>query len=438
MQFPPIVRAKVLQKGQPPPGWPFCVLGVVSVATMSNARGVRNRVAKLVVTTVNRLSQSVGRGAGTVAGGRAGLRIAPTLLSSLARGRSMVLVSGTNGKTTTTSMISTGWGGSVVTNATGSNMPPGHVAALATSTDSRVVLEVDEAWLAHVLDATKPRAVVLLNLSRDQMDRASEVRQLAERWRRSLGQHANHDVVVVANANDPLVVYAAETAVDVRWCDVPTPWLADAISCPKCTTAILYEVGDWHCVCGFAKPRMMSTRLGDDLFIGGKHVSLELLLPGDFNRTNAAMALSALDVLHVDVHEASKRIGQLTSVAGRFSLRRWHGHSIRLLLAKNPAGFDALLSTMPSDTTDVWIAINARIADGRDPSWLYDVPFERLRGHRVLCFGDRRLDLAARLEYAQVDFVVVNETSTIAGSTMTVPLIANYTAFSEWFARSTP
>jgi UDP-N-acetylmuramyl tripeptide synthase len=95
-------------------------------------------------------------------------------------------VSGTNGKTTTTALVAVGWGGEVVTNETGSNMPAGHVAALAQSNSPRASLEVDEAWLAEVIRHVEPRVVVLLNLSRDQLDRANEVRQMAERWRQVL------------------------------------------------------------------------------------------------------------------------------------------------------------------------------------------------------------------------------------------------------------
>src|SRR5271154_2613026 len=144
---------------------------------------LRDAVATGAVRTVNRLSRLTSRGSGTVIGGRVGLVIAPDLLKKLARGRDIVLVSGTNGKTTTTAMIAAGWGEGTTTNATGSNMPEGHVAALAESKSPHVVLEVDEAWLGDVTRATKPRVVTLLNLSRDQLDRANEVRRLAERWR---------------------------------------------------------------------------------------------------------------------------------------------------------------------------------------------------------------------------------------------------------------
>ena len=96
-----------------------------------------------------------------------------------------------------------------------------------------------------------------------------------------------------------------------------------------------------------------------------------------------------------------------------------------------------MLDTVANDDSDVWVAINARVADGRDPSWLYDVPFESLRGHRVSCLGDRRLDLAARLDYAGVSYEVVDDDSTLAPTDSPVLLLANYTAFADWLARST-
>ena len=424
----------VLQKGQPPPGWPFCVFPVDNVIPMGNGLSFREVLALSLVRMVNGASRLTGRGSGTVAGGRVGLRLAPTLLGSMSRNRVIVIVSGTNGKTTTSAMIAKGWGGDVAANQTGSNMPPGHLAALSENVGERVVLEVDEAWLPAVTAVTSPAVVVLLNLSRDQLDRANEVRQMAGRWRTALAT-LDDNTVVVANANDPLIVYGAELAPRVVWCDVTTPWLEDAVSCPKCTSALVHEDGAWHCECGFAKP-MASTVLGAALEVGDVEVELDLQMPGVFNRSNAAMAITALNELGVDPTDSASRIGELASVAGRFSVRRWRGHSLRLLLAKNPAGFTAMLPTVASGTSDLWIAINARVADGHDPSWLYDVPFELLRGHRVYCFGDRRLDLATRLDYAGVSYVIVDDDATVPLDEATVPVLANYTAFREWLEKS--
>jgi UDP-N-acetylmuramyl tripeptide synthase len=399
---------------------------------------LRARLACAAVVGVNWLSRVSGRGGGTVAGGRVGLLLCRDLLGQLTTGRTVVAVSGTNGKTTTTAMIAAGWGSGVATNSSGANMLAGHVVALVGSTNTRVVLEVDEGWLPDFIRDAHFQVLVLLNLSRDQLDRASEVRQLAERWRRRLEESGDPELVVVANANDPLVVYAALGARHLRWCDVPTPWLDDARSCPVCTRALVHERGDWHCICGFAKPIDVSTTLGEELVVGQSSMRLQLSIPGDFNRVNAAMAVTALVEVGVAPEESIGPITALVDVGGRFTLRRWSGHVVRLALAKNPAGFSAILSTVEPTPHDVWIAINAKIADGRDPSWLYDVPFEQLRGHRVICLGDRRVDLATRLEYAGVEFLVADDDSSIPPSLQPVGLIANYTAFSEWLAKSAP
>jgi lipid II isoglutaminyl synthase (glutamine-hydrolysing) len=401
---------------------------------MSERPGLRAVLARGAVRAVNWASRASGRGAGTVVGGRVGLALAPDLLARLARGREIILVSGTNGKTTTSAMIAAGWGGEVALTATGSNMPAGHVAALAASRAARAVLEVDEAWLPSVLAQVRARVVVLLNLSRDQLDRASEVRQLAEKWRGSLSAFPG---VVVANANDPLVVYAAETARDVRWCDVPTGWLGDARSCPRCTRPLAHDEDGWRCACGFARPECVVAVVDGVLALGAARLALPLALPGEFNTANAALALSALAELGVAGPAALARIVELRDVAGRYSTRTWRGRRVRMLLAKNPAGFSALLPTL-EDEAELWIAINARVADGHDPSWLYDVPFEVLRGRRVTCLGERRLDLAARLDYAGVDVVVADDLATLARGTGAATLVANYTAFADWLKESTP
>ena len=399
---------------------------------------LREPVASGVVRLVNRLSRLSGRGAGTVAGGRVGLRICPDLLERLARDRTVIAISGTNGKTTTTAMVAAGWGGDVAVNTTGANMPAGLVAALTESSSVRAALEVDEAWLPEVIRATRPRFVVLLNLSRDQLDRASEVRQMAERWLRCLNAPENREIVVVANANDPLVVYAASGASDVRWCDVPTVWLLDATSCPRCTRPLVHEDRDWHCACGFAKPVSTTVLDGQTVSVGELRAPMTLSVPGTFNEANAAMALTALVAMDVPLEQALQRVGTLSNVAGRFSRRQWRNQTLQLMLAKNPAGFAAVLSTVTEGNDDVWIAINAQIADGHDPSWLYDVPFEQLRGHRVCCFGERRLDLATRLDYAGVEALVIDDDSAPPAFEGTVALIANYTAFAQWIARSSP
>ena len=187
LDTPPSSNPRVLQKDQPPPGWSFCVFWAVSVWRKCPRpfpfamRSPRERFEQSISSRERPLAARERSSAGA-----SGLALAPRLLEDLAATRTVSLVSGTNGKTTTTAMIAAGWGGDVATNETGSNMPAGHVAALAVIEELTVVLEVDESWLASVLASTNARVVTLLNLSRDQLDRANEVRQTAERWRGAL------------------------------------------------------------------------------------------------------------------------------------------------------------------------------------------------------------------------------------------------------------
>src|SRR5712692_2253797 len=180
------------------------------VTRLSGPLPPRTRVAARVGGGVSALSRRLGRGGGSVIGGRAILALDPRALERLAAERQIALVSGTNGKTTTTRLLRAALStqGPVITNMLGANLPPGLAAALAGGPDNagNAVLEVDEAWLGRVAAASNPRVVVLLNLSRDQLDRNNEVRRLAATWRATLaGQTGPRTAHVVANADDPLV-----------------------------------------------------------------------------------------------------------------------------------------------------------------------------------------------------------------------------------------
>jgi lipid II isoglutaminyl synthase (glutamine-hydrolysing) len=411
------------------------------------------------VNGVNRLSRVLGRGSGTVAGGRAGLLVDPGLLASLAEGRRVVLVTGTNGKTTTTRLLAAALAGpdgvGVVSNDTGANMPAGHVAALAGAPAADIaVLEVDEGYLGRCISETAPDVVVLLNLSRDQLDRIAEVRMLVDRWRAALAGLARPTddgtgTVVVANADDPMVVWAALPAPEVCWIGAGQVWRDDAVGCPSCGGRIAFT-GDtgWACDrCEFARPDPMADVVGDELVLAdGTRHSIRIGLPGQFNRSNAAMAaLAATPILERvgrgGLVEALSSLGGVAEVAGRFSTISRSGHPVRLLLAKNPAGWTAifdLLDETGDPTEPVVLSVNARTADGFDTSWLWDVPFERLIGRAVVATGERRLDLAVRLRYADVGHAVVDgpvaavdhAVSSSPGGTR-AEFLGNYTAFAD-------
>ena len=151
------------------------------------------------------------------------------------------------------------------------------------------------------------------------------------------------------------------------------------------------------------------SRLAFGRFAGTVDLS-DLGLPGWFNAANATLALAAAtDVLGLDPAQSVRLMKTVRAVSGRYEVRRIGALDVRLLLAKNPASWTELLTVLPPAPTPVIITINANDADGRDPSWLWDVPFERLRGRTVVATGDRRFDLAVRLLHADVDHVVVED-----------------------------
>jgi lipid II isoglutaminyl synthase (glutamine-hydrolysing) len=398
---------------------------------------LRARVATSLSGAAGRVSRLAGRGDGSVIGGVLGLRIEPELLRLLAVGRQVVLVTGTNGKTTTTRLVSAALGAlgqGVATNAFGANMEAGLASALGRSPDAPyAVLETDERYLPAVIEATKPRAVVLLNLSRDQMDRAAEIWLTARRWRRALG--AVTDCVVVANADDPLIAWAASTAPRVCWVAAGQRWHEDSWCCPECGSHLRRDELGWRCgECGFARPSARWVLSGDTVVDDtGQVRELALSLPGRANASNAVMALAVASYFGVGVDQALPRLRDVKSVAGRYTQVQRQGRLVRLLLAKNPAGWLEAFDVLAPKPVPVLLAVNAQGPDGRDTSWLWDVDYRVLIGRRVLVSGERGTDLAVRLEADQVPFEVVagvdDAVSRINGDELDV--LANYTAFQQ-------
>ncbi len=397
----------------------------------------RTRIAVRVGVGVSEVSRRFAKGGGSVIGGRAILALDPKALAHLSAGRKVALVSGTNGKTTTTSLLAAALsgGGRVLTNLQGANLPMGLVSALADGPPGApAALEVDEAWLPKVIAATRPAAVGLLNLTRDQLDRNNEVRTLASSWRSALAGNAAG--TVVANADDPLVVWGAGRAANVLWVGIGQPWTEDSAGCPSCGSRIVFTPLTWSCrACDFARPRTDVDLEGDMLrWPNTTTLRLELALPGRANRANAAVALCVAKALGADPAVAARSFSSLDEVAGRYANVPVGGRKARLLLAKNPAGWIETFEVLASPPAPVVVAVNARLADGRDPSWLWDVPFERLRGHFVALAGERAWDLAVRFRYAEVDHTVISDPLDAmrhASRSGDLDVVANYTAFQE-------
>ncbi|BCJ77828.1 ligase [Catellatospora sp. IY07-71] len=404
---------------------------------------LRASLAASVSRTAAALSRATGRGDGSVIGGKIGMMIDPDLLAHLAEGRRIALVSGTNGKTTTTRFTAAAVGvlGDVATNSFGANMPTGHTSALARAgATPYAVLEVDEHYLAQVLKATHPLVVALLNLSRDQLDRAKEVAMMAQLWRDALAAHP--DVHVVANADDPMVVYAAAAHAaaagtgGVTWFSAGQRWREDAHVCPACGAHIERDEADedaWRCANGDLTRPAPQWTVDENAVVdpdGIRH-EVKLQLPGKVNVGNAATALAVAHHFGVSPADAAPKLGEVASVAGRYAQVDRDGRNIRLLLAKNPASWLEAFDMAEQQPT--LLSINARDPDGFDTSWLFDVDFAPLRGRQVLITGDRAFDLAVRLQVNDVPFTHVKtfEEAVAAVPPGRLEVIANYTAFQD-------
>ncbi|MDQ2875066.1 MAG: MurT ligase domain-containing protein [Actinomycetota bacterium] len=398
---------------------------------------LRARLATGIGGAAGRVSRLTGRGDGSVIGGVLGLRVEPDLLRLLAAGRQVILVTGTNGKTTTTRLITAALGAlgqQVASNAFGANMAAGLASALGRAPQATyAVLETDERYLPAVIEATSPRVVTLLNLSRDQMDRAAEIWLIARRWREALADAP--DTLVVANADDPLIAWSASSAKQVTWVAAGQRWHEDSWCCPECGSHLRRNGADWRChECSFSRPRTLWALDGEAVIDShGVRRELDLALPGRANRSNAVMALAIAGVFGVTAGQALPPLRQVKSVAGRYTVVPRGGCTVRLLLAKNPAGWLEAFDVLTQGDGPVLLAVNAQIPDGKDTSWLWDVDYRVLRNRPVYVSGERRLDLAVRLEADEVEFELTAGLDDVVDRIQAgdLDVIANYTAFQQ-------
>lgn len=367
-------------------------------------------------------------------GGLIALALDRSILSQLGRGRRTIVVTGTNGKSTTTRMAAAALAttGQVATNAEGANMDAGLVAALAAARDaSLAVLEVDEMHVPHVSDAVDPSVVVLLNLSRDQLDRVGEINHIERTLRSGLARHPA--AVVIANCDDVLMTSAAYDSPNVVWVAAGGGWAGDSVSCPRSGEIIIRDGNHWYSTgMAFKRPEPDWWFDADHLYgPGGLSLPMSLALPGAVNRGNATQAVAAAVTLGADPVAAVAAVSRVDEVAGRYKTVQVGSHTARLLLAKNPAGWQEALSMLDRAAAGVVIAVNGQVPDGEDLSWLWDVRFEHFETVQVVAAGERGTDLAVRLGYAGVEHTLVHDTVRAIESCPSghVDVIANYTAF---------
>jgi UDP-N-acetylmuramyl tripeptide synthase len=384
------------------------------------------------------VTRRAGRG-GTTAPGRLLLRLDEHAIGRLG-GRlddGAALLSATNGKTTTASMLAgilERAGERVVRNRAGSNMHWGVATALLDAGRRRGelgLLEVDEAWLPRVAAELDPRALILCNLFRDQLDRYGELELIADRWAELVAERDGRSVFVL-NADDPLVADLGRERSQVTYFGVEDDSLAlpelqhasDSKHCRRCGHPYAYEavylghLGRYHCPnCGRRRPdaQVVATRVkllgmkGSevDMRTPAGPMSVRLPLPGLYNVYNALAAAASALALGAAAEHVRAGLEGAAAVFGRVETIAVAGRDVSILLVKNPAGANEVLRTLTLEdgSVDLWLALNDRIADGRDVSWIWDADFELLAGRvrRITCSGTRAEEMALRLKYAGID-----------------------------------
>lgn len=391
-------------------------------------------------------SRATGRGAGGMIGGLIAGAIDPSLMESLGAGRPVMLVTGTNGKSTTTRMLASAMRTvtTVATNEGGDNMDAGIISALLADTSARnVVLECDELHVPQVATKLKANTLVLLNLSRDQLDRVGEINTIEQRLRSWV--EANPQATIVANCDDVMITSIAFDHPQVIWVAAGASWTGDSVACPRTGGAIIHEENNWYSSKPlpdgrtFARPKpdwwlTFDSVTQAPILHGPKgDYPLALQLPGTCNLGNAAQAVAAAAANGVEPKVAVSAVGTVNDVAGRYATYDLGEHQVHLLLAKNPAGWQQALAMVDRSADALVVATNGQVADGEDLSWLWDVQFEDLDQLKVFAAGERGTDLAVRLTYAGVSHELLHDpmAAIAACPPGRVEVLANYTAFRD-------
>ena len=396
-------------------------------------------LAAAAARSAGRLSQKLGRGGGTTLPGLVltWLRPEATAEMALAVAGGVILISGTNGKTTTARLVRAALdasGAKVVANTSGSNLERGVATALLNADGAEVALfEVDEAALPGLIAQTRPRVITLMNLFRDQLDRYGELEHLVDRWREAA---ANLDpaATVIYNADDPAVVeiaaghpntvsYGIE---DPRVGRDRLPHAADTTECRSCGTPLHYDMvtiahlGRWSCpACGQARvqPDVQATRVelhgldGQRLVMATPQgpIELSLRLPGMHNTYNAIAATATASALGLAPQAIGPALAKREAAFGRAERTQIGKTRVTTFLAKNPAGANENIRTMllVDSPLHLLVLLNDRTADGQDVSWIWDVDYELLLDNDRLASltvgGNRAYDMALRFRYAGFD-----------------------------------
>lgn len=391
---------------------------------------IRFSAAKLAARLVGTASRALRAGGGTSLPGKVALHIDPYLLKKLAAELSegVILITGTNGKTTTARMLAgmlRQQGYSVVHNREGANLRSGIATALLSDKGDVGLLEVDEATIPLVATDLAPKAIVVTNIFRDQLDRYGELDRTAELIGSAI-EAAGPATTAVLNADDPRVAaLATGSAARVSHYGLGHADAGHASSqkdsrdCRVCGTALDYQLyfyahlGHYSCpACGASRPTptVVAAEIASEsgamrfqLSVEGDHTEVKLPVPGLYNVYNALAAVGAARALGIPAAAAAHTLENYQPAFGRMERVDVGDCRVLLALVKNPTGFDQVIEAITADDSmrSAVIGINDELADGTDVSWLWDVNIERLAGLPLLvASGIRAADMAVRLKYA--------------------------------------
>ncbi len=403
------------------------------------------RITFLLAKSSQVVIKRLGKGGGSALPGLVATKLNNQLLPILAKQlNGTIVVAGTNGKTTTSRLLTSFLEGSnnkVVHNRTGSNLIRGLASTLIRQADWKMtikadwaVFEVDEAVFAEAVKILKPDYVLALNLFRDQLDRYGEINTLAKKWQKAC-QSLPATSTLIVNADDPLVnSLALTTSAKVvsfslktgKYAQKSTQLSAHADSrrCPVCGRSLQFKainyshLGQYICPNGDYQP-YSSDIVADKVQLQGmagssftlhsqdQALNFQLNLAGLYNIYNAVSALTVASTMNLSPDMLIQRTKNFEAVFGRLEQVKIGQTILTMILVKNPTGYNQVLQTLATEESakSFWLLLNDHFADGRDVSWIWDVELERLQGQtsQVLVGGTRALDLMVRLKYAGLD-----------------------------------
>ncbi len=330
----------------------------------------------------------------------------------------ILLIAGTNGKTTTSALIRKGLedsGATVIQNESGANLLNGLASTLLLNANiagklkqDYAIFEVDENALPQVLKQLTPDYIVLLNLFRDQLDRYGEVNTIAEKWKKSL-EKLDDKTRLILNADDPLVASLQNDKAiyfGLQPSQFPvspaggstdkTQHAADSVHCPSCGEKLTFKaiafshLGDWQCKkCGLTRPKVAT------------HKFAIYPLPGMYNKYNVLAALKVLEQIGLTNEQIEDAFATFEPAFGRQEIVEYKGKKVQLFLSKNPTSFNQSFETIRSlNASTLLLVLNDRIPDGRDVSWIWDVELPEIdKFKHILVSGDRVYDMALRVKY---------------------------------------